>query len=183
MAARAGEGDVSAFEELIEAVRLMVINTAMQYLGDREDAMDCSQDVFLSAYRNINNFRGGSFRGWIYSITRNRCLDILRTRKPGNISLDTPPDEDGPEMQIAAPEEEMPEEYVIRKRRQEAVRRAVSRLPVKLRDVVILRNIQELSYEETADALGIPVGTVKSRLNAAAKALRKELEADSELFE
>lgn len=182
---QARDGDVEAFERLIESVKLLVINTAYQYLKDYEDALDCSQEVFIKAYRNMASYRENSaFSTWIYQITKNQCIDMLRRNKTTTLSIEESiEDEDAPEIQLSAPESQQPENNAIRNRQIEAVRRAIDQLPDKLRDVCVMRDIQELSYQEIAELLDIPEGTVKSRLNSARIKLRKILEKQIELFD
>ncbi|MBR2902524.1 MAG: sigma-70 family RNA polymerase sigma factor [Clostridia bacterium] len=182
---QARDGDVEAFERLIESVKLLVINTAYQYLKDYEDALDCSQEVFIKAYRNMASYRENSaFSTWIYQITKNQCIDMLRRNKTTNLSIEeSMEDEDAPEIQLSAPESQQPENNAIRNRQIEAVRRAIDQLPDKLREVCVMRDIQELSYQEISELLDIPEGTVKSRLNSARIKLRKILEKQIELFD
>ncbi len=182
---QARDGDVESFERLIESVKLLVINTAYQYLKDYEDALDCSQEVFIKAYRNMASYRENSaFSTWIYQITKNQCIDMLRRNKTTNLSIEeTMEDEDSPGIQLPAPESQQPENSAIRNRQIEAVRMAIDQLPDKLREVCVMRDIQELSYQEISKLLDIPEGTVKSRLNAARFKLRKILEKQIELFD
>ncbi len=181
----ARDGDVEAFERLIQSVKLLVINTAFQYLKDYEEALDCSQEVFIKAYRNMASYRESSaFSTWIYQITKNQCIDMLRRRKGVVLSIDeSMEDEDAPEIQLAAPESQEPEQNAIRQSRIQAVRHAIDQLPDKLREVCLLRDIQELSYQEISELLDIPEGTVKSRINSARTKLREILENQIELFE
>lgn len=181
----ARHGDVEAFERLIQSVKLLVINTAFQYLKDYEEALDCSQEVFIKAYRNMASYRESSaFSTWIYQITKNQCIDMLRRRKGVILSIDeSMEDEDAPEIQLTAPESQEPEQNAIRRSRIQAVRDAIDQLPDKLREVCMLRDIQELSYQEISELLDIPEGTVKSRINSARTKLREILENQIELFE
>lgn len=182
---QAKDGDVEAFERLIQSVKLLVINTAFTYLKDYEEALDCSQEVFIKAYRNMSSYKENSaFSTWIYQITKNQCIDMLRRRRGVTLSIEESlEDEDAPEIQISAPESQEPEQHAIRQSRIKAVREAIDQLPEKLREVCILRDIQELSYQEISEMLDIPEGTVKSRLNAARVKLREILQKQIELFE
>lgn len=182
---QAKDGDVEAFERLIQSVKLLVINTAFTYLKDYEEALDCSQEVFIKAYRNMSSYKENSaFSTWIYQITKNQCIDMLRRRRGVTLSIEESlEDEDAPEIQISAPESQEPEQHAIRQSRIKAVREAIDQLPEKLREVCILRDIQELSYQEISEMLDIPEGTVKSRLNAARAKLREILQKQIELFE
>ena len=164
----ARNGDVEAFESLIQSVKLLVVNTAFQYLKDYEEALDCSQEVFIKAFKNMSSYKENSaFSTWIYQITKNQCME----------------DEDAPDIQLPAPESQEPENHTIRQSRIQAVRDAIEQLPDKLREVCVLRDIQELSYQEISELLDIPEGTVKSRLNSARAKLREILEKQIELFE
>lgn len=181
----ARNGDVEAFESLIQSVKLLVVNTAFQYLKDYEEALDCSQEVFIKAFKNMSSYKENSaFSTWIYQITKNQCIDMLRRRKGVNLSIDESlEDEDAPDIQLPAPESQEPENHTIRQSRIQAVRDAIEQLPDKLREVCVLRDIQELSYQEISELLDIPEGTVKSRLNSARAKLREILEKQIELFE
>lgn len=171
------EGDHRAFEELVERYKNRIYNLAYRMLGNPEDAYDLVQEVFLLLVRKLPSFRGEArFSTWLYRVVLNACYD--RARKSRNhLSLQESPAEDLPELgetladeSAVSPEENM-ERAEIRKRVQEAI----SKLPPKFREVVVLHDIQGFDYREVAEILGISLGTVKSRLNRARNRLAREL--------
>lgn len=181
---RCKRGDRDAFNELVLKFQSSVINMAYGMLSDYSDADDAAQEVFMRVYRGMNSFReNSSLTTWIYRITSNVCSDILRKRKRtcGTISINAPPDDDGRQTEIkdTAPE---PEETVEQNERQKAVRDAIATLRVEYREVIILCDIEQLSYDEVSEILRCPVGTVKSRLNRARNQLRKILIKNKDIF-
>lgn len=173
-------GDLASFNALVEAYQEQVYNLALRMLGNKEAAEDATQDAFLSAYKAISSFRGGNFRVWILRIVSNTCYTYLRAlkRRP-IISLDALVLE--PES-IAAGHQESPEDFTIRRELGQAVSRGLASLPADQRLVVILSDIQGLSYEEIAQATGSSLGTVKSRLSRARAHLRDYLLQQGELL-
>ncbi len=168
-------GDGSAFERLVTENEKLVYSLAFKMTGSREDAMDLSQEAFLRAYSNINSFRGGSrFSVWLYRLTYNICADFLRRKRPDAVSL---VNEEGETLDVTddAPG---PDEQAEAKERREAVRRAVASLPEDKRQVIVMREFSGMDYAEIAEALGISVGTVKSRLSRARESLAEILRTD-----
>ena len=141
--------------------------------GNSEDAYDMSQEAFIKAYNSLSSFRGDSkFSVWLYRIVSNVCLDFIRSRarKP-SVSLSTEND-DGEDVEIdIADEGQTPENLMDRKLTRDAVQRGLKSLPPDHRQILLLREIQGLSYEEISDVLGLEVGTVKSRIFRARKKL------------
>ncbi|MDB4894064.1 MAG: polymerase ECF-type sigma factor [Firmicutes bacterium] len=175
---RAKRGDVQAFEQLISQYEKKVFNTAYRLTGNYEDAADVAQEAFLRAYSSIPEFRGdSSFATWLFRIVHNACLDELRKRKRQRAtSLDeTVAGEDGEmDRQLAvADASDGPEQALERVEVQRTVQESISALDEEYRLVVVMRDIQGYSYNEIADALGINLGTVKSRLNRARNALKE----------
>ena len=166
-------GDVDAYEALVREYEKNVYNLALRMTGNSEDAYDMSQEAFLKAYNSLPSFRGDSkFSVWLYRIVSTACLDFLRsrTRKP-TVSLSTENDE-GEEVELdIADEEQTPEKELDRKLTRDAVQRGLKSLPAEHREILLLREIQGLSYEEISEALGLEVGTVKSRIFRARKKL------------
>lgn len=181
LAKRAKKGDTAAFDELVGQYSGRVANIAYSMLSDREDALDAAQEVFVRVYKSLGAFRGeSSVSTWIYRITRNVCTDFLRKRRGVVQSLDAEED-DEPKKEIAD-ESNSPERIAERNEKIQAVRKAISALEDNQREVITLYDINGLSYEEIADVLKCPVGTVKSRLYRARDALRKILSENRELF-
>ena len=166
-------GDADAYEALVREYEKNVYNLALRMTGNTEDAYDMSQEAFLKAYNSLPSFRGDSkFSVWLYRIVSNVCLDFLRsrTRKP-TVSLSTENDE-GEEVELDIADEELtPEKELDRKLTRDAVQRGLKSLPAEHREILLLREIQGLSYEEISEALGLEVGTVKSRIFRARKKL------------
>ena len=167
------QGDVNAFEKLVTEYERAVYAIAQRMTGNAEDAADMTQETFIKAYNSLSSFRGDSkFSVWLYRIANNVCLDFLRSRsrKP-TVSLSAE-DDDGEETQLdIADESQSPELLLESALTRDAVRRGLEQLSPEYRQILLLREIQGLSYEEIAAALGIESGTVKSRIFRARKRL------------
>lgn len=179
---RIKKGDNAAFDALVNNYAKKIINTAYALLYDAEEAQDAAQEVFIKVYKNIHSFRGDStVSTWIYRITRNVCCDILRKKKNTNvISLDFE-NEEGLKNEPAdtAP---TPVEVAETNERDEFLRKCIAALDETHKTVITLYDMEGLSYEEIAEVMKCPVGTVKSRIYRARDALRKLLEKNPELF-
>lgn len=177
-------GDERAFEELVARYEKRVYNLCYRMSGNADDAGDLTQEAFVRVYAALPNFRGqSSFATWLYRIATNICLDELRRRgrEPAR-SLDQPaPAEDGRLMPQTADPAAGPPEEIERAELRAAVLGGIAALQPDHRAVLVLRDLQGLSYEEIAAALGCSLGTVKSRLNRARLALKERLAA-LELF-
>lgn len=174
----AQRGDVDSFNALVRLYEGRIYNLCYRMLGDRESAADAAQDAFLSAFRNLRSFRGGSFRSWMLRIATNTCYDALRVRKrrPA-ISLDSDADhDDAPALQIADPSEP-PDDFALRRELAAAIQRGLEHLPEEQRIIVILSDIEGLAYEEIAQITATNLGTVKSRLSRGRARLRDALKA------
>lgn len=166
-------GDANAFEKLVLEYEKNVYNIALRMTGNSEDAADMTQEAFIKAYNSLQSFRGDSkFSVWLYRIVSNVCLDFLRSknRRP-TVSLSVE-DDDGEDAQLdVADESQSPELLLDRKLTRDSVRRGLDSLPPDYRQILLLREIQGLSYDEIAQALSLEVGTVKSRIFRARKRL------------
>jgi RNA polymerase sigma-70 factor (ECF subfamily) len=178
LVARCAKGDQAACAELVAEHQRMVYQLAFHLLGDREEALDLSQDVFMRVFRTLPQFRGHSqLRTWIYRIVvnhaRNRQRWWRRRHRASQVSLDqhlaTHAEPSG-NPQVA------PDNVFAQKRLASQLRRALDALPFDQRSVVVLREIDGLSYDEIAFSLGVTLGTVKSRLTRARRALRDVLQ-------
>ena len=180
---RVQHGDVEAFELLVAAYEKNVFNVALQMTGNREDAQDMTQEAFIKAYSSLSSFRGDSrFSSWLYRIVANVCLDFKRrqSRRP-SASL-TVEDDEGESVQLdIADESQSPETLLEQKMTREAVREGLQQLPDEQRQILLLREIQGLSYEEIGEALQLEPGTVKSRIFRARKKLCAFLLADGNI--
>ena len=167
------DGDINAYEHLVKEYEKNVYNLALRMVGNSEDAADMSQEAFIKAYNSLTSFRGDSkFSVWLYRIVSNVCLDYLRSRgRRQTVSLSAEND-DGEDVEIdIADETQSPERLLDKRLTRDAVRRGLAALPPEHRQILLLREIQGLSYDEIADALGIEAGTVKSRIFRARKKL------------
>ena len=174
---RCAEGDEAACAELVAEHQRMVVQLAINLLGDRDEALDLSQEVFLRVFRTIYRFRGqSSLRTWIYRIAvnqaRNRHRFWRRRRRADQVSLDQHVATHG--EFVSAPTS-TPDRVFAQKELASKLKRALDGLPFDQRTVVVLREVDGLSSEEIAYSLGVAVGTVKSRLTRARQALRLEL--------
>lgn len=179
---RCQSGDAAAFDSLVAKYASQVYNLAYRMIGDPDDAEDISQEVFLRVHRAIKGFRGSSsFTTWVYRVATNVCLDELKRRKRRPTVTEWSEQEEAsvePSPAAAA----NPEAATLRRERQELVQRAIRSLPEAQRVVVVLYDLQGLSYDEIAEALGASLGTVKSRLNRARVALKSKLARHLELL-
>jgi len=174
---RCASRDEAACAELVAEHQRMVVQLAMNLLGDRDEALDLSQEVFLRVFHTIHRFRGhSSLRTWIYRIAvnqaRNRHRFWRRRHRGEQVSLDEHVALHGelPSAAVSAPDR-----VLAQKELASTLQRALDRLPFDQRTAIVLREVDGLSYEEIAYSLGVAVGTVKSRLTRARQALRKDL--------
>lgn len=175
--ARCVDGDEAACADLVAAHQRTVFNLAFHLLGDRDEALDLSQEVFLRVFRTLSRFRGQSaLRTWIYRIAinqaRNRQRWWRRRRRADLVSLDDHLTRCG---EIEATGEVLPDRLLASKETAARIWAAMERLPFDQRTALVLREIDGLRYEEIAFSLDVAVGTVKSRLTRARQALREEL--------
>jgi RNA polymerase sigma-70 factor (ECF subfamily) len=181
LVSRSKSGDVEAFNLLVEQYQRLVYNLALRMLANSEAAEDASQDTFISAYKAIGKFRGGSFKSWVLRIAANSCHDKLRVaRRYRVVSLDTLLLETGDLPQ--ADNTESPEDYALRRELGRFLNEGLAHLPEDQRLVIILSDVQGLSYGEVAQATGSSLGTVKSRLNRGRTRLRDFLLQREELL-
>ena len=180
---RVQRGDANAFEYLVAAYEKNVYNLALRMTGNPEDAEDMAQEAFLKAYSSLDSFRGDSkFSVWLYRIVSNVCLDFLRKQKKRQSFSLSMEDDDGEEGELELPDlRRLPEDELEKKLTRDAVQRGLAQLPEDARQILLLREIQGLSYEEIASALGIDLGTVKSRIFRARKKLCAFLLADGNI--
>jgi len=165
---RIQHGEVDAFEVLVRRHEKTIFNLVYRMLGDYDDAIEVSQEVFLSAYRAIGQFRGdANFSTWLYRIALNHAT----TRRRSNNSRQhrTAPIED---MELIRDSQPGPAETLEKKEMQERVQLALNKLAPEDAAVILLRDLQDVPYDEVARLLEIPVGTVKSRLHRARQALK-----------
>lgn len=164
------KGDIDAFDRLFYKYRDKIYRTAFRMINDQEDALDLTQEIFLRAYKNINKYNYKSqFSTWLYKLAINVCIDELRKHKKSNeVLTDEIPDN--------RRYSDTPEDIVISEEQGSLVWKALDILKEKDRSIIVLREMEGLSYEEIANILGCSMGRVKSRLHESRKKLRKALE-------
>ncbi|MGE5249656.1 MAG: RNA polymerase sigma factor [Bacteroidota bacterium] len=171
-------GDLEAFNQIVLAHQNFLYRTALNILGDEDAADDATQEALISAFRNFRSFRGASLRAWLTRVVINSCYDELRRRRRHPTLPIEQHDELDQEMDAApwlADPSRLPQEQVEARELERAIRRGLDSLPPQYRFAAVLVDVQGLSYDEAAEALGIPVGTVKSRVARARLGLRTAL--------
>lgn len=178
---RAQNGDADAFEALIAPQEKRIYALCLRMLGNREDAMDCAQDAMVRIWRAIKSYRRqASFATWCFRIATNACFDLLRKKKNRTvISLD---DLSAKGFLPDADQSADPHRQAEMGERKRALGAAIAALPEDMRAALILRDMQGFAYEEVAEILQAPLGTVKSRINRARAKVRQLLQSDAELF-
>jgi len=170
---RALSGDAEAFGEIVRRWERRIFALTYGILGREEDARDATQETFLAAFRNLRGFRGeAKVSSWLHRIAVNQCLTRQRRAKVRNESAL----EDSAESDLAATVDESPMSVVEGRQRTVAVRRALNGLPLELRQIVVMKEFEELTFREIAEALELPLSTVKSRLYTGLKQLQLRLE-------
>ena len=181
----AQNGDLDSFNTLILHYQNRVFNTALRILGDEDIAQDAAQEAFISAFRSISTFRGGSFKAWLLRTVTNACYDELRRQKRRPTTPLEPETEDGEEMDsprwLADPNM-TPSEKSEADELEHAIQHCLDALPTEFRTVVVLADIQGMDYSEVASAARVPLGTIKSRLARARLRLRECLRGYEELL-
>ena len=171
-------GDVDAFGILVKRYEKQIVNYIFRMIGDYQDALELSQEVFLKAYLGLKTYRSDySFSTWLYRIAKNRTIDFIRKRKLDTVSIEGKGDEDSLKPQYEDTGLK-PDEVFEKKRRAKLVEKAVSKLPLEYREVIIMYHVDGLKYEEIAEILDLPIGTVKNRIFRARKLLKELLEGE-----
>ena len=184
---QAQNGDLNAFNRLVLEYQTQVYNLAYRIMGDEASAADAAQEAFISAYKHIGYYRGGSFKAWLLRIVTNACYDELRRRKRRPAaSLDAlsvvPEGPDAVSEAALVSKDESPEARSERREMAEAIQRCLSGLPEDMRLVAVMCDVQGMDYAEIAAATGAALGTVKSRLSRARARLRDCLQSVRELL-
>ena len=173
---RALTGDAEAFGEIVHRWERRIFALAYGMLGREEDARDATQETFLAAFRNLRGFRGEArVSSWLHRIAVNQCITRQRrakVRKEAAIE----DEEDRHTSSFSSPVEISPSRVVEGRESTDAVRRAVNSLPLDLRQVVLMKEFEELTFREIAEALDLPLSTVKSRLYTAMRQLQMRLQ-------
>ena len=183
---RAKQGDEESFAALVEQNQGRIYNLALRMTGNPDDALELSQEAFLNAWKGLGKFQGdSSFATWLYRLTSNVCIDFLRREKRRSArSMTISLDDEEEARQAELPDERFsPHVEAERRERQETLRAGLSTLSAEHRRVLILRELEGLSYGEIAQVLGLEEGTVKSRIARARLALRNYLKKQGNFFD
>jgi RNA polymerase sigma-70 factor (ECF subfamily) len=178
---RCRQGDPTAWEALVSRFQARIYGFSLHYLRDPEEARDAAQEIFLKMYRHLGGVRDGqSFLPWMLRLARNCCIDRIRSRKVLSLDLAATGSEATAERTACTPS---PEDSMLETARRALLYRALARLTATSRQIVLLKDIEQLQLSDISSRLGLPLGTVKSRSNRArvelAKAVRS-LEAAAE---
>jgi RNA polymerase sigma-70 factor (ECF subfamily) len=177
LVARALKGDRKAFEMIVRKYEQPLTSYLGRMTGEREAALDFAQEVFLKVYCSLASYRPAyKFSTWLFKIASNHLIDHWRKKRLPTVSLDQPVDDDeGPLLpQVADPGPSVVRRLELAEIRQK-IERALETVPEALRELFVLRHVNEFSYEEIADIKGLPVGTVKNRVFQAKELLRKRM--------
>lgn len=167
------------FETLAAQAEKRVYSVCLHMMGSDQDAMDCAQETMLRAYRSFSSFRKeAQFSTWITRIAMNVCTDELRKRRPA-VSLEQMREEAGFDPPS---KEKSPYSQLEEKERLALLRKALGELPEDVRQLIVLRDVKGMSYDEIAEILSLPLGTVKSRISRARDKLAEKLKPSAELF-
>lgn len=170
---RARRGDRRAFDLLVLKYQQRIVKLVTRYVRDPSEALDVSQEAFVKAFRALPAFRGDSaFYTWLYRIAINTAKNYVASlqRRPVEYDLD-PQDPDQHDVNARLREDETPEGLAMQEQLRQAISQAISALPEELRTAIMLREVEGLSYEEIAEAMDCPVGTVRSRIFRAREAV------------
>lgn len=176
----AAAGNERAFEQLVTIYESTVYNAAFYMTKDREDALDVSQEVFVKLWQSLPTFRGEcSIKSYLMKLTKNASLDLLRRRSRRQSESLTVENDKGEETQLDIPDtsvESNPAEAYLKEERIRKVREGIMKLDEAERQIIVMRDMEDMPYSDMASALGISEGTVKSRLHRARSALKKILQ-------
>ncbi|HBD86831.1 MAG TPA: RNA polymerase subunit sigma [Clostridiales bacterium] len=180
---RVRSGDTNAFEALVLEHQKKIYNLALRMLGNEEDALDMTQEAFLRAFNSLDGFRGDSkFSVWLYRLSSNICIDFLRSHGKKQASSLTVDGHDEQQEELELPDERFSPNVALEKKEvRNAVYRGLETLSPEYRCILLLREIEGLSYEEIGRALKLEAGTVKSRIFRARKKLCAYLVSDGNI--
>jgi len=170
-------GNTQAFSQLIDSYKNMVYNLSYRMSNNPQEAEDISQEAFLRAFESLAHFNPSyKFSTWLYQITLNIIRDRFKKKELNYVSLDTPVEKDDSELYHQPADFTLnPEQIIDKQEKAQAIQKAILFLPLKYREVIVLRHLQDLSYIEIANILKLPTGTVKVRLYRAREQLKKIL--------
>ena len=170
---RCVQGDQSAWDLIVTQYWRKVFNVAYKFVGKHDEAEDLTQDIFLKIFKSIGTFdRRANFQTWLISVSRNLCIDHYRSVRKERQTISR--DVDATDLPVIS-HDQNPIEALEQRDRVALLRQALAALPATLRTAVLMRDLQELSYQEIADALSLPEGTVKSRINRGRTELARQI--------
>ena len=178
LVAAAKTGDNKAFEALLKKYRKSVYYMLLKMIKNPDDAEDLTQEAFAKAFNSIEKFDATyAFSTWLFRIATNNCIDFIRKKRVQTVSIDQPMEgDDGSNIRFDVRDDDLdPNQSMLKQQRKRFLNMAIDRLPEKYRMLVELRYFKELSYEEVAQELQIPLGTVKAQLFRARELLNQEL--------
>jgi RNA polymerase sigma-70 factor (ECF subfamily) len=170
---RCRRGDQRAWDAIVQRYRRKVFGVAYKFVGRHEEAEDLTQDIFLKVFKSLDSFdRRANFQTWLISVSRNLCIDHYRSLRQERLAINRDVD---PSSLSPASKEPEPAAGLEREDRVALLRTALAALPASLRTAVVMRDLQELPYQEIAERLGLPEGTVKSRINRGRTELARQI--------
>jgi RNA polymerase sigma-70 factor (ECF subfamily) len=163
---RAKEGEQKAFAELMHRYKESIYFMSLKMVNNKDDAMDMTVETFGKAFENIEKYKPDfAFSTWLFRIATNNCIDFIRKKRLNVVSMDSMVDDEGDDRPLQIRSDTLdPEEISIKKQQNEKLKDIVDKLPARYRTLIILRYFDELSYEEIATQLDLPLGTVKAQL-------------------
>jgi RNA polymerase sigma-70 factor, ECF subfamily len=170
------DGNTNVYTVLVDRYKTMAYNVAVRMLGDGDAAKDASQESFIAAFERLRQFKfGAKFSSWLYTIVLNKCRDHLRSTKK---SISTEDLED-----LRTDTGTSPEQYAVEHQRKDRLQRALDALPAEYREVLVLKHIEELDYQEIAEITGMGISALKVRAHRGREMLRKKLEDTGVVYE
>lgn len=175
---QARKGDPAAWEKLVVRHSKRIYNLCYRFVGRVDQAEDLAQEVFIKVFRNLSSYNPetGQFVTWVMSVGRNLLIDHYRHTKDDRLTVSTDEDEEFSILDTLPSGEPSPQAELEREERASLLRKALERLPPQLKEAVVLRDLEELSYEEIGEILKVPEGTVKSRINRGRVELARHLQ-------
>jgi len=171
------DGDENAYKNLLDSYRGAIFNLLYKMVRNREETEDLVQEAFIKAFKALPSFNEDyAFSTWLYKIAINNCIDHMRKKRLKTYSINKPVQSKDGEMEREFPDTSMaPDKYILSKERASIIGTAIDELPENYKIAIILRHTEEKSYEEIAEILNIPLGTVKARIFRAREMLKKKL--------
>lgn len=177
------KGNQDAYKKLMDKYQKPLYFHVLKMVRNHEQVEDLVQEAFMKAFNNLNSYNTNyAFSTWLYRITTNHTIDYLRKKKLNTTSINEPVKTRDGEMEIQISDEAETDRNIIRKERKQIIHTAINNLPKKYRKVIEMRHLQELSYQEIAEQLDLPLGTVKAHIFRAREMLYKELKDKREKF-